>query len=161
MTSVVIGSSPRSARRTAAPAGRRRTRAQTPRASACPRQLSGVFALVAGEVDERDDAADAVSDLALLQAQPLAQRKRDVVVNVQRIEQRASLKQDAQLPPRPLQLDLVHLRDVLTVELHGAAIGLEQPAHDAQQHRLPRARHARTTNVCPFGTDSSSSFSTP
>ena len=94
-------------------------------------------------VEQPDHAClleDDLADLALGLLRVLAQRERDVVVEVHRAEQRAVLEQHAELAPDPVQVLLAHADDVLAVDPDLARVGPQQPDDVLQQHRLAGAR---------------------
>jgi hypothetical protein len=69
----------------------------------------------------------------------LAERERDVVVDVHRPEQRAVLEQDAELLAHLEQIVVAHARDRLTVDEHVALVRVEQADHVLDADRLTRA----------------------
>ena len=70
------------------------------------------------------------------------QRKRDVLDDVHRIEQRRVLKHHAELAAHLAHLDVVERHDVHAVDPDLTGVGLQQPHQVLHQHRLPLPRAA-------------------
>ena len=85
---------------------------------------------------------DDVLDLVLALVGVLAERERDVVVEVHRAEERAVLEQDAELLAHLEELVVGHRRHGLAVHEHVALVRIEQADHVLDADRLPGARRA-------------------
>src|SRR5215217_4770729 len=94
------------------------------------------------EPDLAQPPHDDLLDLVLALVRVLAQRERDVVVEVHRAEQRAVLEQHAELLAHLEQLVVGHARDRLAVHQHVALVGIEQPDHVLDADRLAGAGRA-------------------
>jgi len=81
------------------------------------------------------------------------QREGDVLEDRHRIEECPFLKRHPEFPAEAIERDLVHLADVLPVDDHMSAVGLDQTDEVLQGHALAHSRsaddHVRlsTTNV--------------
>src|SRR5687767_12708579 len=98
--------------------------------------VDGVF-----EIDEPQHAPYFRFDLVFRHAL-LVQTVRDVVINRQRVEQRAFLKHHADVFAYAHHLFFAVMRDVFTIDQHLALIGFEQAEHEFDDRRLPTARTA-------------------
>ncbi len=85
-------------------------------------------------------AHDDVLDLVLALLGVLAQRERDVVEHVHRAEQRAVLEQQPELLAHLEQVVVGHVRHRLAMHEDVPVIGVQQPDHVLDAHRLARTR---------------------
>jgi hypothetical protein len=81
----------------------------------------------------------------------LAQRERDVLSDVHRVEQRGPLEHHPELGAEHVELLTPQGRDVLPVDEHAPPIRREQPDDVLHQHRLAAARAAEDHRRRPRG----------
>ena len=118
-------------------------RAKPARLRIPPESSLGILSRRAFQADLAQAPVDDLLDLVLALVGVLAQRERDVVPQVHRAEQRAVLEQDAELLAHLEQLVVGHAGHRLAVHQHVALVGIQQPDHVLDAHRLPGARRAR------------------
>ena len=94
---------------------------------------------------------DDVLDLVLALVGVLAERERDVVVEVHRAEERAVLEQDAELLAHLEELVVGHGRHGLAVHEHVALVGIEQADHVLDADRLPVPDGPRIIEILSSG----------
>ena len=95
-----------------------------------------------GQADLVEALVDDVGDLLLGHLRVLAQRERDVVVDVHRAEQRAVLEQDPERPAHLEQLGRPQLGDRAAMHDDVALVGEQQADQVLDEHALARARRA-------------------
>src|SRR5215470_8674049 len=100
-------------------------------------QLGGEQALAAGEVEDADEVAGEVGDLAVGEGGVLVQREADVVVDGERVEQGVVLEQHAHALAQLDDLDRRAGREVAAEQGDAAAVGAEQAHHHLEQHGFP------------------------
>src|SRR6185295_201297 len=106
------------------------------------RKLRGHLRLDVRETDERELFAHRPGDLLFRERGVLAQRKRDVVRDVERIEERATLEQHADTAPDREQLALGERRDLDAVEMDAAAVRRFEAVQLTEGHALAAPRAA-------------------
>ena len=115
------------------------------------RQLVRHLLARASEPDLVQPPHDDVLDLVLALLRVLAQRERDVVVQVHRAEQRAVLEQQPELLAHLEQVVVGHVRDRLAVHEDVALVGVQQPDHVLDADRLTGAGRTEDHRHHPLG----------
>ena len=110
-------------------AASRPARAPGPRACACrPTARPGYFFSTFAQAERRRSRSRTISWISAFgQLRVLEQRKGDVLLDGERVEQRRVLEQHAELPAHPVELDVVERHDVLAVDPDLPASGLSRP----------------------------------
>ena len=103
------------------------------------------------QADLGQAAIDDLEDLVLALVGVLAQREGDVVEQVHRAEERAVLEEDAELLAHLEQLVVVHVGHRLAVDQDVALVGVQQPDHVLDAHRLAGARGPEDHRDLPLG----------
>ena len=102
----------------------------------------GIFSSAFAEPDLFQAPVDDLRDLLVALLGVLAQRERDVVVEVQRAEQGTVLEQHAELLAQLEQVGVGQAGDRVPVHDHVALVGIEQADDVLDADRLARARGA-------------------
>ena len=116
-----------------------------------PESSLGILSRALPRPTSLEAAHDDVLDLVLALLGVLAQRERDVVVEVHRAEQRAVLEQQPELLAHLEQLVVGHVRDRLAVHDDVALVGVQQADHVLDADRLPGPRGADDHRHHPLG----------
>ena len=108
-----------------------------------PESCAGYFSPTRQAPPARERRAPWARISSSLKPRLLPQRKRDVVIDRHRAEERAALEEKAELLPQFLELLAAEPRYVARVEVDLAPVGLQEARHALQKHALPLRRCRR------------------